>query len=64
MGEMRCHSCREFGIECPKGYTNSIMRCDTCGRRVLMTAAACAWDRIDPCSVCGGSWSEEELRRG
>ena len=60
MTEMRCHDCRELGLECPRGYFAGVLRCDVCGYRFALSAPMCApIDRVH-CPECGASTTEED----
>ena len=59
---LRCQSCTEFKIECPKGYACLLVKCDVCGSRGVAPVASCRWQELEPCSECGGSYSEEIVK--
>jgi transcription elongation factor Elf1 len=58
---LRCLSCVEFKIECPKGYDSAVLKCGICGARYVMTIAACQWETFSGCTDCGSDVSIEVL---
>lgn len=59
---LRCLTCAEFRIECPKGYDVLRLKCDVCGHQGITAVVACRWQALEPCSQCGGSYSEEIVK--
>lgn len=58
--DARCATCREAGIECPRGYDNTIATCNVCGRRHVVTFAACNENYyLAACPTCGGSTDQQ-----
>lgn len=47
----RCAECVEIGCECPMGYWNGEVLCQTCGARYVLTYAECL--ELPPCAKCG-----------
>jgi hypothetical protein len=65
--DLRCDDCVAIGCDCPRGYFAAKVRCEECGERFTVLAAACAirplLDDCVPCPKCRGRSELVELVR-